>query len=445
MKKSEKLYYSLGSVRDEWLDDAIGTDITKNKAKETGGKTVILRRLVVAAAVCVLSVSLAITCVANADLIKSLFQREQELIDPYAAVIDETAEAEGVSMRMDKIARDGDRYIIYLHLARPEGFEPGFLTHNGITIEQKAEDGSLIPCTEITGTQNAETALLAGITLTEITEKTSELDLLLTVRRDSLCFNGVESGDFRLTVNELATVQYDEANGGTAKYAAKYADMLTVDFEFDESKAESLPEKVSYPNIEFEVDGSKFKLTEMRFSSMHLEMHIEDPIGETFEVAGKDLFVTNKLSFGTYSEDYKPEQRWYDIKPYHTLTDEELKWLDEYNKKLDEHIEWNNKNHTEIRKIYFSPKVETAIEDSKWSIGINYEITDNGEFDMNKLILTWYFSKPMYEEDILSIGFERYIYEDEEPTAESEYTIEKVVVWENPNAVKPEAANPEAE
>lgn len=445
MKKSEKLYRSLGSVRDEWLDEAIGADVTKNKIKASGGKTVALRRILVAAAVCVLSVSLAITCVANADLIKSLFQREEELINPYAAMIDETSESEGVSVKMDKIAKDGDRYIIYLHLGRPEGFEPGFLSHNGITIEQKAEDGSWITTSEITGTSNAETALLAGITLMKVPEKTSELDLLLTVRSDSLCFSGVDKSDFRLTVNELATVQYDEVNGGTAKYAAKYADTLTMDFEFDESKAESLPETVSYPDIDFEVDGSKFRLTEMRFSPMHLEMHIEDPIGETFEVAGKDLFVTNKLSFGTYSADYKPGQRWYDIKPYHTLTDEELKWLDEYNKKLDEHIEWQNKNHAELRNIWFSPKVETAIDDSKWSIGINYETTDNGEFDMNKLILTWYFSKPMYEEDILSIGFERYIYEDEEPTADSEYTIEKVVVWENPNAVKPEAANPAAE
>ena len=267
MKKSEKLYYSLGTVRDEWLDEAIGADITKNKVK-SGGKTIALRRILVAAAVCVLSVSLAITCAANADLIKSLFQREQELIDPYAAMIDETFEAEGVSVKMDKIAKDGDRYIIYLHLSRPEGFEPGYLTYGSIILEQQTEDG-WVQKERFAGARRAENALLAGVFLTEIPEKTSEVEVLVNVDSSySQCFNGVSKGDFRLTLKGLATVQYDEANGGTAKYAANYMDELTVDFEFDESKIEPLPEKVSYPDIEFEVAGSKFKLTEMRYTPM---------------------------------------------------------------------------------------------------------------------------------------------------------------------------------
>lgn len=440
MKKSEKLYYSLGSVRDEWLDDAIGTDITKNKVK-SGGKTIALRRILVAAAVCVLSVSLAITCVANADLIKSLFQREQELINPYAAVIDETSESEGVSIRMDKIAKDGDRYIIYLHLARPEGFEPGFLTHNGIIIEQKMEDGSWYPRAEITGTSNAETALLAGITLTEITEKASELDLLLTVRRDSLCFNGAESGDFRLTVNELATVQYDEANGGTAKYAAKYADTLTVEFEFDESKIEPLPEKVSYPNIEFEVAGSKFKLTEMRYTPMHLELHIEDEIGQTFEIGGRELYATNKLNYGMASVDDHMHPYPEDGVSY--TTEEFEKIVQENTRIYQEETKWREENISELNDIWYYLYVETALEDKHWSCRQTYEVKGK-EYDMNKPIMTWYFNKPMYEEDILSLGFENYIYEEYPIKPETKYTIDRVVVWENPNAVKPEAANTEA-
>lgn len=443
MKKSEKLYYSLGSVRDEWLDDAIGTDITKNKVK-SGGKTIALRRILVAAAVCVLSVSLAITCVANADLIKSLFQREQELINPYAAMIDETSESEGVSMRMDKIAKDGDRYIIYLHLARPEGFEPGFLTHNDIIIEQKMEDGSWYPRAEITGTSNAETALLAGITLTEVPEKTNEVEVLITV--DSLysqCFNGISKGDFRLTLEELATVQYDEANGGTAKYAAEYADEITVGFEFDESKIEPLPEKVSYPDIEFEVAGSKFKLTEMRYSPMHLELHFADEIGQTYEVGGKELFATNKLNYRSFTVDEPLEVTPFNWDSGYVLTDEDKEWLEELRKKTEEHDMWRDANGSELDKFWYYLKVETTLEDDQWTCAQDYQIED-GKYNMNKVIMTWNFSKPMYEEDILSVSFLKYIYEEYPANADTKYTVDRVVVWENPNAVKPEAANTEA-
>ncbi len=439
MKKSEKLYYSLGSVRDEWLDDAIGADITKNKAK-SGGKTVALRRLLIAAAVCVLSVSLAITCVANADLIKSLFQREQELINPYAATIDESTETDGISMRMDKIAKDGDRYIIYLHLSRPEGFEPGFISYGEIAFEQKTDEG-WVSKARISGANNANNALLAGIVLAEVEEKTNELDLLITVDNYSQVFNEVENGTLRLTVSELSTVQLVAENGGSAKYSEKYADELSVDFEFDESKIEPLPEKVSYPDIEFEAGGSKFKLTEMRYSPMHLELHFEDPIGQTQEIAGKELFAINKLNFSTYSTDYLPVIWPFEIGgPY---TDEESKWLDENRKKSEEHTEWEQEHAEELEDLKrYVLNVETALEDNRWSIYHNFEIED-GEYNVNKLVLTWCFGKPMYEEDIRSISFMRY---NEYPvTPENENNIDRVVVWENPNSVNPEEGNTAAE
>jgi len=435
MKKSEKLYYSLGTVRDEWLDDAIGADITKNKVR-SGGKTIALRRILVAAAVCVLSVSLAITCAANADLIKSLFQREQELIDPYAAMIDETSEAEGVSVKMDKIAKDGDRYIIYLHLSRPEGFEPGYLTYGSIILEQQTEDG-WVQKERFAGARRAENALLAGVFLTEIPEKTSEVEVLVNVDSSySQCFNGVSKGDFRLTLEELSTVQIVEENGGSAKYAAEYADTLTVDFEFDESKIEPLPEKVSYPNIEFEVAGSKFKLTEMRYTPMHLELHFEDEIGQTYEVGGKELFATNKLNYRSFTVDEPLEVMPFSWDSNHALTDEEQKWLEEQRRKTEEQDKWRDENGSELDKFWYYLEVETTLEDDQWTCAQDYQIED-GKYNMNKPIMTWNFSKPMYEEDILSVSFVKYIYEEYPANADTKYTVDRVVVWENEAAVPP--------
>lgn len=441
MKKSEKLYYSLGNVRDEWLDDAIAADITKNKAK-SGTKTVALRRLLIAAAVCVLSVSLAITCVANADLIKSLFQREQELINPYAAMIDESTETDGVFMRVDKIAKDSDRYIIYLHLSRPEGFEPGYLFHSGIRVEQETSDGWQTRA-DIPGTANAETALLAGTFLTEVEAETQELDILLTINSwEYPYFNEVKKDNFRLSVYDLATAQIVEEEGGTVKNLGTFADELSVDFEFDESKIESLPEKVSYPDIEFEVDGSKFKLTEMRYSPMHLELHIEDPIGQTIEVGGRELFVTDKLNYSICSVDDPPA-------PYPsegvTYTDEEFeKFRQDIARRNEEDMKWRAEYGNELRTSWYSLFVDTALGDKQKSYSHTYEV-EGKEYNMNKLIFTWYFNKPMYEEDILSIGFENYIYEEYPITPDTKYTIDRVVVWENPNAVNPEAADTNAE
>ncbi len=436
MKKSEKLYTSLGSVRDEWLDDAIAADITKNKVK-SGTKTVALRRLLIAAAVCVLSVSLAITCVANADLIKSLFQREQELINPYAAMIDESTETDGVSMRVDKIAKDGDRYIIYLHLSRPEGFEPGYLLHSGITFEQETSEGWQT-IAEIPGTTDAETALLAGTFLTEVEAKTQELDVLLTINSlEYPYFNEVEKDNFRLSIPDLATAQIVEEEGGPVKNLGIFADELSVDFEFDASKIEPLPEKVSYPDIEFEVDGSKFRITEMRYSPLHLELHIEDPTGETFEIGGKELFATDKISMQMFTVDNPPTKA---PQIPDGATEEEL---EEIRRKTEKFGEWSDEHFHEFK--FYSLAVDTTLErDSRYGYTIAYE-TENDEYNPNKLVLTKLFDVPVYEEDILSISFESYFYEDYPITPDTEYTVDRVVVWENPNAVNSEDGNTAAE
>ncbi len=442
-KKSDSYFDPLRDMKSEWIDEAIDSgEVTKKRTNHINLK------MIVSIAACMAVLIVGTTCIIHAEeissAIRSLFVREQELIDPYATMIDESAETDGVSMRMDKIAKDGDRYIIYLHLSRPEGFEPGYLFHSGIKVEQETSGGWQTRA-DIPGSTNAENALLAGTTLMEVEAATQELDILLTINSwEYPYFSEVEKDSFRLSIHDLATAQIIEEEGGSVKNLGIFADELSVDFEFDESKIESLPEKVSYHDIDFEVNGSKFKLTEMRYSPMHLELHIEDPIGQTIEIGGKELFATNKLNYGSYSADYQPEKRWYELKPYYTLTDEELEWLDEYHKKLDEHLEWEKENRKEIRKLWYTLKVETTLEDKQCSIGQDFE-TVNDKYDMNKLILTWYFSKPMYEEDIRSVSFEKYIYEDEEPTIDSEYTIDRIVVWENPNAVNPENGNTAAE
>ena len=121
-------------------------------------------------------------------------------------------------------------------------------------------------------------------------------------------------------------------------------------------------------------------------------------------------------------------------------TEEEL---EEIRRKTEKFGEWSDEHFHEFK--FYSLVVDTTFErDSRYGYTIAYE-TENDEYNPNKLVLTKLFDVPVYEEDILSISFESYFYEDYPITPDTEYTVDRVVVWENPNAVNPEAADTNAE
>ena len=120
----------------------------------------------------------------------------------------------------------------------------------------------------------------------------------------------------------------------------------------------------------------------------------------------------------------------------HALTDEEQKWLEEQRRKTEEQDKWRDENGSELDKFWYYLEVETTLEDDQWTCAQDYQIED-GKYNMNKPIMTWNFSKPMYEEDILSVSFVKYIYEEYPVNADTKYTVDRVVVWENEAAVPP--------
>lgn len=420
MKNSQRLLDSIGRLDDSLIENAVSYEPAA-KIKASSARPV--KRVAAVAVAAVMCVALAVTCFANAEgiqeAIKSIFSREEELIDPYAAMIDESTEAEGISVTVDKIAKDGDNYIIYVHLRNPAGFEPGYLYYDQIEIEQQTSKGwktrySLAGV----GIKDPETALLAGTSWTKVESKTQDLDLLIKVDAASPHFDNMyadsKTNDFRLSIYELATIQIVEENGGYPKCFDPYFDKLSVDFEFDESKVEPLPEKVSYPNVDFEIDGTTFRLTEIRYSPMHLVFAVEDPNCEIIEVDGLHFYGTSKLNWQLFCEEYPPTQ---------PMSFEE-------SQKLREFVREHN-----LLYGSYNPAVETSVEDKQWSYNVWYD-TEDGEYNVNKLVYTWKFSKPMYEEDIKSISFEAYIYDEYPITSDTGYTIDKIVAWTNPEIIE---------
>lgn len=106
--------------------------------------------------------------------------------------------------------------------------------------------------------------------------------MFISVSADSPVFEdeyeNLKTNNFRLSVHNLFTIQIIDDGHGTPKCLDPYFEELTVEFEFDESKAEMLPEKKSHPNTEFVVEGTKFVLTEMIYSPLHLTLVVEDPV-----------------------------------------------------------------------------------------------------------------------------------------------------------------------
>lgn len=398
MKNNQRILDSIGKLDNSLIENALNFKPEDEKirlAKSSSSRNV--KRMISVAAAAAMCVVLAVTCFANSDsitaAIKSIFSREEELIDPYAAMIDGYTQNDGITMTVDKIAKDGDNYLIYIHLRNPSGFEPGYLFYEKIEIEQETIKGWETRCDIVgVGTKDPETALLAGTFWAEIETKTQDIDLFVKIPTGKELhddwYESTKKNNLRLSVHDLTTIQIVDDGYGTPKCLDSYSGLLSVEFEFDEEKVEALPEKVSYPNTEFEVDGTKFVITEMRYSPLHLTVVVEDPNCEIIEAGGLHFFGTSKISWYWFCEEYQPTDL----------------ILIEDSKKL-----MNVAYENGLRDKQYSFYVKTAIDDADYICRIWY-VNENGVYNPNKLRFTYEFSKPMYEDEIKEIGFEAYIY-----------------------------------
>lgn len=422
--KNHRIYEAIGRINEKLIDDAL--DYSPKKQKSTDGmgigRNFSIKRLCVVAAAAVLVLSLTITCVANADgiagALESIFRREQELIDPYAQVINKENTSEGITVSIDKVCRDQGEIYVYMNLHSEEPFEAGLLYFSSIELQRYSKVGELSSChsdlnkyyvgncwpseegytrycTGSGGAENARTAFLAGCYLTYLDEPSKDVTAVVHFTRlYSDEYSDVEllSGNYRLEIKNLKTAVSGVDEHGKEYYKDVKRYNNSIQLEFVMSELGEVPSTTYYPDIDFELDGHPFNISKIKITPYHIWIDVSDERPETIEVAGYHYDSRSKLLGSldyTESNEYKAlpyeekQKVWGDDGTY-KMSDEEyaahqsqsydlgvrfkedFDFIDEFGGflgggwKIDDQTETSGKVYM---KTYLTPKAPIALSD----------------------------------------------------------------------------------
>ncbi len=450
MKKSDILD-SIGGISESIIEDVLNYAPEKKNTKRVS-----VKRLLTVAAAAALFVALTVTCVANAAEISAalsaLFMREQEYIEPYAQVINETDTGDKTSMTVRNIAKDGDNYILNITLSNPDGFQAGYLVYDSICLDYKAEGEPRKYNMQLpTGTRKLdnENLILAGATLYEIEEPAQDISLQLIVpaemstkRQSEIAV--WESGKYHFEIKGLSLIPIitsEDGNITIAEDRTDYADKLEIDFDFNADNVEELPATVLYPNSDFELSGTHFRITKLEHTATSLKITIEDMDKEILEYGDLHFWGTAKLDGFMCPVEY-PWRPWFDengnkrgMTPgfgddEEGLSNEELKEC------MD--IVYGVINEYKLNEIHYVPEIVFTPEAAnvcKIKDGVPLDLwplNPDGTFNMNVYEYTFVFESATSLDDIQGIDFLAYKYDlSKDYDDEGFCTITRVNGWKN--------------
>lgn len=433
-RKSDSYFDPLRDMKSEWIDEAIDS----GKVAEKHANRINLKKIVSVAA-CLAILIVGTTCIINAEeisnAIRLLFVREQELIDPYAVVNtgdgqeditkDDTDPA-AMSLKVDKVFIDGEFYYVYINIHNPAGFERTFLYYEGIGIY--TEDGKKVE--GAFGSHEDLDPNLIAITGTNIQgEYVSETDFEATIklsrRMDSLPQGNYSFRIYGLTEAKLLD-EPDEAN--MKWYEEKiYNDMISDDFTVGENGISPLPTRTIQLDTEFEIEGYKFVVDEITISPMSVEFTVTDELHQVMEIGDMHFNAINLFCSFDFSKEYDPLLH---VPLGDTLKEDYVSTLP-----TQEETEAFYKFKEEHGILYYGDYelgFELA-EDAKkyWRGGRRTSALVLGDdSDYNAITIKAHFSGPIYEDEILAIGFFKDI--EEIPAYDERYGhYIDVEVWRN--------------
>lgn len=437
--KQNDILDSIGGISDSIIEDVLDYVPEKKSSKK-----IPIKRLSTIAVAAMLCVALAITCVANAAEISAalsaLFMREQEYIEPHAMIINQTDTGEAAAMTVRNIAKDGDNYILNITLSNPEGFEPGYLVYDSICLDYRAEGEPRKYNMQLpSGTRKLdnENLILSGSTLYEIEEPAQDISLQLIVpaemstkwQSETVVW---ESGKYHFEIKGLSlipTITADDGNVTIAEDRTDYADKLEIDFDFDADNVEELPATVLYPNTDFELSGTHFRITKLEHTATSLKVTIEDMDKELLEYGGLHFWGTAKLDGFCSPVEYP----WYPVFDDNgkqlgfNMTDENH--MDEIHKVMDEY-----KLHDMyyIPEIVFTPEAENVCKVKKGTGLDLWPLNPDGTLNMYVYEQTFVFESATSLDDIQGIDFLSYTYDFSKEYGEDGFCeITRVNGWKN--------------
>lgn len=407
-RKSDSYFDPLRDMKTEWIDEAI--DSGKVAEKRTNRINI---KKIVSIAACLAILIVGTTCIINAEeissAIRSLFVREQELIDPYAVVntddgqedipqydVDPTA----VSLTVDKVFIDGEWYYIYINIHNPAGFEQTFLYYEGIGIYDdagKKVEGAFASREDLDPNLIAITG--TNIQGEYISETDFEAAIKLSRRIDSL-----PQGDYSFRIYGLTEAKLlDEPDEENMKWYEEriYDDMISDDFTVGENGISPLPTRTIQLNTEFEVEGYKFVVDEITISPMSVEFTVTDELHQIMEIGDMHFNAISMFCYFDFSKEYDPllhvplgdtlKEDYVPTRPSQEETEAFYKFKEEHG----------------LYKEKYELGFELAEDAKKYWRGGRYtrELILGDDSDYNAISIKAHFSGPIYEDEILAIGF----------------------------------------
>ncbi len=340
--ESDKLLDAIGGVNDRWVNELMEEPAAKASHKVKP----IVKRIVIAAAAALLSISLVVTVAANSDaIIAAIFERQKNLVDDKIGHIDESVTEGNITLTLESVKIDslyhndnefdGD-FTISFH-NEDGAFEKG-LKYGGYKTEalfdaddpeyQKSDgeitnDGRKWCELEYSSWMGPESDGY-DIFYSDIREINYGLDN----PSDTITLTGDLSfgryTDYRLTFYDVTS--YDGS--------IKYADEICVEFTVTKEEAQPLQQLHYSPDITFEIEGATFEIDDIYVYPDNMLMHFTNSNADRVNIAGVECYAINYLTKLANNDEY-------------IAKDKEVSELDKAASKKGETIEEQMENLTE--------------------------------------------------------------------------------------------------
>ncbi len=408
-RKSDSYFDPLRDMKSEWIDEAIDSgEVTKKHSSRINIKKI------VSIAACLAVLIVGTTCIINAEeitsAIRSLFVREQELIDPYAVINNGDEQTDipqndidpmAASLNVDKVFIDGEYYYVYINIHNPAGFERTFLYYDEIGIYSEI-DGKTECISSSSGETDPNRVAIMGTNIQGefVSDTDFEAVIKLNRKRDFL----LPQGDYFFKIYGLSeAMPLDEPDEATMKwYESKAcADLISDSFTVDKDGIAPLPTRKIELDTEFEIEGYKFVVDEITVSPMSVEFTVTDELHQIIEIDNMHFNAINLFCYFDFSKEYDPL--------LHCPLEDTLKEDYVSTRPTQEETEAFNKFKKEHGLLhgYYELGFELADEAKKFWSGYSYtkSLILGEDLDYNAISIKAHFSGPIYEDEILAIGF----------------------------------------
>lgn len=429
-RESQHDFDPMNNIRCEWIEEALNED----KSHEKSTRCINIKKIASIAA-CIAVLVMGATCILHAqeitEAIKSLFVREQELVNPYAiinnndeAVTENNSDHSEISMTIDRIYRDGDYFYINANIHKPSGFDCDFLSYESMNIyrgDEKHMQSIIVTnahppkeawiSAEKWGTNDPNEAAQKNIKIHG--KFVSETDFEATIILWSCAFGGeikFYPEDQSFVIKNLIEVKCssdDDTDQEKTYETVNTTEILVGGFEVGKEGFPKIPAKTIALDKEFEVDGYKFVVEEMTISPMAIEVLITDKLHQVINLNVDS--IPEPVPFDALGMICRTDM----ICHLYTKTCEDIDAENEMLSTVYDSIIENNIAVYESRyliAIELSDDAKVYWDRTQQDISTRY-IHNNKDDDGNYYVesisvrMRAEFTAPVYEDEILSVGF----------------------------------------